>query len=296
MYLSIDIGGTLVKYILLDKDGNFKSELKKYPTPTGKVEFIESLKDLVSLFSDKISGVVVATSGVLNPKTGSYDSSGNFPFLIGENICKILSDFVNLPVSIINDGQAALLGEVWKGELKSVNNGLLLTLGTGLISGLLIDGKLYKGSNQMAGELSFLTLNPKESFFPVKASAVKFIEESHLYLTGRKNQDGHYIFERLYKGDSGLDRIFENYTYELALLIFNIQMLLDLEKVVIAGGIASQPILIENIKESYTKIYKDKAESILGPSKIELSASVLYGHGNLLGGLYHHLNTSKGDC
>ena len=62
--------------------------------------------------------------------------------------------------TIINDGKAAALCELWLGNLRGITNGIVLTLGTGVGGGIIIDGKLHQGTTFQAGELSFMTQDP----------------------------------------------------------------------------------------------------------------------------------------
>ncbi len=161
MYLGIDIGGTKCAVVL----GNEKGEiLKKVRFETmDKDSTIEKLIDISRDMGD-FQAIGISCGGPLDSKRGVIMSPPNLVGWDNVTICEILGNEFSVPVYLCNDANACALAE-WKfGAGKGSRNMIFLTFGTGLGAGLILDGKLYSGTNDMAGEAGHVRL---ESFGPV---------------------------------------------------------------------------------------------------------------------------------
>ena len=284
IYLTIDIGGTYIKSVLLDERCRI---IKRYPpilTPYNKKDYIKTIFEMVERAKEKIAGVAISTSGIIDDESGTYLQSGSFPFMIDENLKNLIERKYRLPTSVVNDGQAALYGEMWAGKLKNRKHAILVTIGTGIVCGLLINGQPYLGAHGLAGELSSVTQDENEGYFPVKYSSTHFIKRAS-QLIGLDEPDGHVVFENIYTGNEDLDGLFTDYCYLVSLLLFNLQVTLDPELIVISGGISHQEIFIEELRKQCDMIYKKKSEAYLGPAHLEITASAFRSDANLLGAL-----------
>ena len=154
-YLSIDIGGTNIKLALIDHSGQIQSK-KQVRTPHEYGEFIATLENEIELVQNEIRGIAFCCPGKVDTETGMISFGGALPFLDGISFIDEFQPKFDVPVSVINDGKAAALSELWLGNLNGIENGLALVLGTGIGGGLILDGKLYQGKNFQAGELSFM--------------------------------------------------------------------------------------------------------------------------------------------
>lgn len=286
-YLAIDIGGTYIKSAFLDEEGRIIERYSSISTPYDKKQYIDTIFEIVEQTKEKPAGVAVSTSGIIDNDTGTYLQSGSFPFMISENLKDLIESKYNLTASVVNDGQAALYGEMWKGKLRKQRNALLVTIGTGIVGGLLINGQPYLGAHGMAGELSSITQDEKEGYFPVKYSSTHFIERAS-QIIGLDEPDGQEVFRNLYQGKQDLDQLFTDYCYLVSLLLFNLQVTLDPELIVISGGISNQEIFIEELRKQCDIIYKNKSEAYLGPGHLKITASAFRSDANLLGALYFY--------
>ena len=164
--LAIDIGGSLTKVGLVTRDGNiidktvFKTNAQN-PFPS----FMEKLKLEVETLLQKWKGEIqILSIGVgapnANPYTGQIENPPNLKWGEATPIAKIISQTFKLPVSLANDANAAALGEMLYGAAKGMKNFVALTLGTGLGSGIIVDGKLLIGEHGAAGEIGHVNVNP----------------------------------------------------------------------------------------------------------------------------------------
>lgn len=161
MYLGIDIGGTKCAVVL----GNEKGEiLKKIRFETmDKDRTIEKIIE-ASREMGTFQSIGISCGGPLDSKKGVIMSPPNLVGWDNVPVCEILNKEFSVPVYLCNDANACALAE-WKfGAGRGAQNMVFLTFGTGLGAGLILDGKLYSGTNDMAGEAGHIRL---DSFGPV---------------------------------------------------------------------------------------------------------------------------------
>ena len=141
MILAIDIGGTFIKFGLVDDDFRISSQSKE-STPTTIDDFWRILESIVSSFKNDISGIAIACPGKINSKHGFVFKGGLIPYLTSIPLGTRLSKIFQLPVKVINDADAAALAEARYGSLQDLDCGAALVLGTGVGLGLVSQGAL----------------------------------------------------------------------------------------------------------------------------------------------------------
>ena len=157
--LSIDIGGTNTKLALVDSQGQIQAQSS---VPTQGYESADAYFQQIFQTADRLrsqlsnadyfTGVGIGAPSC-NGKTGKIVHAANLPFDESVSIVKIFEQHYDLPVHLINDSNAAALGEKRYGGAKEVENFLLLTLGTGLGCGIMLENRVITGKTGMAGEL-----------------------------------------------------------------------------------------------------------------------------------------------
>jgi len=290
-YLAIDIGGTNIKYAVLNKSGNIISK-DKIPTSCDDSQtFLDLLFNIIEPRINQIRGIAISVPGKVDTKTGTVYYGGSLPFLDGLKIREILEKRYKVITSLENDGKAAALAELWLGNLKGIENGLALVLGTGVGGGIIINNELYRGTNFQAGELSFI-INSKtiesenyENLVGFQDSAVEMIKNINKSMGNKDIKDGISAFEAI-KYNEVAQRIFKQFCRGIAQLIFNVQAVVDVQKIVIGGGISSQPLLVSEVTKQYEKILNGfyLFKNSLTPPKIV--AAKFRNDANLYGALY----------
>ncbi len=163
--LGIDIGGTNTAFGLVDARG--KILLREY-IPTRKEMGPQALfKRIFNALENKVSQAAesfhIAGIGVGAPNGNYYNGTIEYPPNLGwENVdvVKLVKQFMDLPVRITNDANAAALGEMQFGSAKNFKHFIEITLGTGLGSGIVVDGKILYGADGAAGELGHTIVVP----------------------------------------------------------------------------------------------------------------------------------------
>ncbi len=159
-YLGIDLGGTNIAVGIVDENYQIIAKAKaKTRVPCPPDDLCEQLASTAfealrkaNLTVDDIPWVGVGTPGTVNRSTGVVEFANNL-YLNNYPLRDLLEKRMNKKVIVENDANAAAYGEFQAGALKGVTNGLAITLGTGIGSGIIIDGKIYAGTNFAAGEM-----------------------------------------------------------------------------------------------------------------------------------------------
>lgn len=296
-YLSIDIGGTNVKYAELDNAGNIV-EQGKIKTSHDKEQFLKNIDQIVEKYVKKgVKGLAFCAPGKIAHTKIHF--GGALPFLDGIDFVERYQKY-SLPVAIINDGKASVLAENWLGSLKDMKNCAAITLGTGVGGGIIVNGQLLNGAHFQAGELSFLQLNMKEpgfdGFAGGYASAVQMIKNVNEAIENDDETDGLAAFEAINNEDEKAKSIFDEYCKRIAAIIIDIQAVVDLDAIAIGGGISAQPIVVQGINQAYDEVLaanKIIRNTFTRPKIVEAKFK---NGANLYGALYNlfiHVNGEK---
>lgn len=290
-YLTIDVGGTDIKYGLMDAKGQLKSQGKQ-PTPDNLKDFLDAIQYLMDQYHENVEAFTFSVPGKVDTNTTTIYFGGSLTYLDGLCLRDSLESYGKI-ISVQNDGKAAALAELWLGNLKGVENGAALILGTGVGGGVILDGKLRLGPHYQAGEFSFMSSNfenQSETFAGFTNSAVNMIVRVNEATHHSNKKDGIRAFEAIKSGDKEAHDIFQQYCYGIASQIFSLQGVLDLTTYVIGGGISSQSILIEEINRQFQEIRKSHPAIEMNlPSDIKIVAAKFGNDANLYGALYSFL-------
>lgn len=289
-YLSIDIGGTAIKYARIDHSGNI-SEKEHLPTPHERAAFITALHVITTAVKDRVSAVCISVPGIVNPATGKVQFTGALSFMGAYDMKDDIRRLTGLPVFVGNDANCATLAEMWLGNLNGVATGAVITLGTSVGGGIVVNGQLVHGPHFQAGELSAMIIDHDAgelhySTVGATTSAVKMIEQIADRCGIADRTDGRQVFARINARDELAWPIFASFCRRVAILILNMQTMLDFERVLIGGGISAQPVLIGEIKHQFAllrqgdhRLRDDVTMPAIMKAKFENEA-------NLLGALY----------
>jgi glucokinase len=163
-YLGIDVGGTKCAVVAgtekMEILGRVQFTTKTYKGPDYAIyKLLESSSNLIKKMPDnKLAAIGISCGGPLDSKKGIIQSPPNLPGWDNIEIVRLFRDKYNAPVFLQNDANACALAE-WKfGAGKGVTNMIFLTFGTGLGAGLILNGQLYAGTNDLAGEIGHIRL------------------------------------------------------------------------------------------------------------------------------------------
>jgi len=277
--LGVDIGGTTVKIGLFNEQGTV---LDKWEIVTRKDEggsFI--LSDIAASVDEKLEKEGISKEDVLGMGLGipgpiTADGTvlkcvnlGWGIFNVAEEVTK-LTGIANVKVG--NDANVAALGEMWQGGGKGYQNVVMMTLGTGVGGGIILDGKILTGSKGAAGEIGHITVNydeedtcncGKRGCLEQFASATGIVKEAKrlLLLSDKPSRlrelqylSAKTIFDAAKDGDELADDLVDQLTRYLGIAASHIAAVVDPEVFVIGGGVSKAgDILTMRIKQNYEK-------------------------------------------
>ncbi len=276
-YIGFDIGGTFVKGGIVEENGKLLV-FDSIPTDTKNIVsdlagFTNKLIDKAGLSRDKIAGIGLGIPGMIDSENGVVTFAGNLDwknFAIGYE----LSAVTGYVVKITNDANAAALGEARFGAGKEYTDSILVTLGTGVGGGIVIDGKLFSGRHSQGGEIGHMVIERgglkctcgRRGCFEVYSSATALIRDTKRAMIENVDSemwqdytpdtvDGLTAFSHA-KTDRTAAKIIENYENNLVCGLVNLANIFRPDVIMLGGGIANQG-------ENLTKPVQKKFDSEL---------------------------------
>jgi len=273
-YLGIDVGGTNVKFGVVTKNGKLQKKTK-YPT----LELRES-KNFINVFVQKIKDqlkensqikkVGIAVPGLISKDRRSTVFMANIPEFNKVDLLSILEEKIpNISFFLENDANAAALGELHFSKSAVPDDFLFLTLGTGLGSGAVIDGEIFKGGNGNAMEAGHvITSNGKTAEEnmgkkAIVAKALSKIRKGKKTSLKAKGLDTKAIVIAALEEDKVAVKVFEKVGKTLGETLVSLIRVLDIDTVLIGGGVSRVFYIIEEnmnkeLKKRLPKYYADK--------------------------------------
>jgi glucokinase len=162
--VGVDLGGTNIKFGIVSKEGKLLNKIslssKAEGGPDRVVKQIKiGIKEILSNNKLKILGIGIGSPGVVAIKKGTVENPPNFPGWTKVNLGKIISKEFNIDCHVENDANAAAIGEMIFGAGKQYGSFVMITLGTGVGGGIILNRKLYRGEIGAAGEIGHMTIN-----------------------------------------------------------------------------------------------------------------------------------------
>ncbi len=261
-YIGVDIGGTNLRGALAGSTGEIVARFRlKSDIADGAAPFLDrliaevsSLIKAASGYGLQVQGVGVGIPGLIGTD-GTIYSSVNLRPLEGLSLSRLLSDRLQLPVVSANDANLIALGEVWAGAGQGMQSAVVITIGTGLGSGLILDGRLWTGAGGFAAEFGHLTVEPEGLLCPCgnRGCLEQYVSAAALsrYGGGRTPEELALLAQA---GDQAACAAFETIGYWLGTALAGLVNVLNLEGVIIGGGVSGgfnlfAPTLLRTIQQ-----------------------------------------------
>jgi glucokinase len=257
-FVGVDFGATNLKAGLVERSGRIIARARSRTMASrGKESVLGRIAGLVKkLAGDRDVVVGVACPGPVNGSTGIVYNPPNLPGWDAVNLKRELEDVLGMPVWIENDANMVAYGE-WKfGAGRGVSSLICLTLGTGIGSGLILDGRLYTGAHGFAGELGHTVLDPDgprcgcgaHGCLETLAGAEAIVLDAKRRMRRGGREKGVLTAEKISSaariGDRAALDVLSRAGQWVGLAVANVVALLDLEAVVVGGGISRAGELI----------------------------------------------------
>lgn len=260
--IGVDVGGTKCLGVVLDDDGHVVRSVKE-PTPHGS-ELVDTLARIVAALSDgadSIEGVGVGVPGLITPD-GVIEASPNLKGVAHLEVASPLRSRLGVSVHVDNDATCAAFGEWRSGAARGARNALLVTLGTGIGGGLVVDGELQRGAHGFAGEIGHMVVQADgvmcvcgrvgcwERY--ASGSALRMHAEN---VAGEKDVAGEDVVSRALAGDDAMARVVDEFARWVAVGLASLTNILDPETIVIGGGvIESSEVVMPRIRDWFARL------------------------------------------
>ena len=291
-YVSIDIGGTAIKYGLIREDGEI---LCNHQMPTeawrGGPAILEKAAEIVETYrkAEEISGICISTAGMVDVERGEiFYSAPLIPDYTGTRFKETMEERFCVPCEVENDVNCAGLAESVSGASKGSRVSLMLTIGTGIGGCMVLDGKVFRGFSGSACEVGYMHMDGSD-FQTLGAASVLSKHVAEWKHEKQESWSGYRIFEAAKQGDELCIRAIDEMVHVLGKGIANICYVINPEIVVLGGGIMAQ--------EEYLKERIENAlRNWLVPEIAEYTKIAFAKHRNsagMLGAFYHFLQMQE---
>lgn len=310
--VGIDIGGTNTVFGLVDRDGNILAEDRLKTTHYDEAEvYVAALYEKIMVTRQKIAEEIEILgfgigAPIGNTNKGTIEYAAGLPWKGIIPLADLFKRHTDLPVVVTNDANAAAVGEMIYGGAKGMKNFVVITLGTGLGSGFVIDGKLVYGHDGFAGELGHTAIRPGPSnrecgcgrkgcletyvsATGLKRSLLKIMADSTQPSELRKYSfeelDAEIIHDAAKRGDFLAKRAFEHTGRMLGFKLADVVAHTNPEAIFLFGGLALAKDLIfepakEYMEENLLHIYKGKVKLL--PSELSTQNAAVLGASSLI--------------
>jgi glucokinase len=309
--IGIDIGGTTTKFGIVTKDGKI---LVQDRIPTNNHEdvagFIDELYNKIKPMMDTVGISTIVGIGMGAPNgnfyTGTIEYAPNLVWKGVVHMADLMQAKFKLPTKLTNDANAAAMGEYIYGCTKGIKHFITITLGTGVGSGIVIDGKIVLGHDGFAGELGHTIVIPNgrlhwgtgakgsleayASATGMRLTALELLDEhkdepSILRDYEVKDLDSKIIFDCAEKGDKIAIQVFEETGNILGLALANFVMFSSPKTIVLFGGPTKAGDLIlkptiQSMEDNLLPIFKNKVNVVI--SELPESDAAILGASSLV--------------
>ena len=241
--LAIDVGGTKIYNTIIDEKGKIISEIEKNYTPETFEEIKSLFKEIISKYENDVDVIAFSTCGAVNNQnTGILGSTGN---IAKEYPSMDFASLSNKKVFVENDANCAAWAEHIIGASKGMPYSIMLTLGTGVGGGIILDNKLYKGKSGAAGEMHFKMRTDKhrkctcgaydcfESY--ASGTGLKITAEEML---NSKDVTTYDVIDGWKNGDEKMTAVFNRWQEDILAGLIGLANIFDPDVFVLSGSMA----------------------------------------------------------
>lgn len=295
-YLAIDLGGTFLKYALVEENGSYHHQ-GKVPTPNCIEDLWTALADLSQKAKAicPIEGMAISAPGAVDSKTGIIGGASALPYIHGPNFKEEIMKHCHLNAEIENDANCAALAEVWQGNAKDCQDAMFIVIGTGIGGAIIKDRQIHKGVHLHGGEFGYTV---QEFDYDAKTFKTWSDVGSTISIVNRVAQakqvdpstlSGEDIFAHV-NDDPICQKEVDFFYYHLAIGIYNLQYVYDPEVIIIGGGVSNQPDLENQINRRLDEILKKVSIAHIHP---EVKTCYFKNDANLIGAVYHYIQNQS---
>ena len=288
-----DVGGTAIKYCAME--GTELQLQGEVPTPDteslDREPFLATLERVIAELGP-VEGVALSVPGVVDVDARYLHTGGALMYNYDADVTEWERRF-GLPVEVENDARCSTMAELAVGNLSGVRNGVVLTFGTGIGGGAVVNGELFKGSHLYSGEASMMYFSTPRRDSELRddgawstACSTTGMCRRLAEAKGIEGCNGRELFAWLEQGDEETARVFGEVCDDIAIQIHNIQCWLDPERICLGGGISRNPLFVEGVRDAHRRF---NAELSYAFPEAEIVTCRFFNEANLIGAYQHFL-------
>ncbi|MED3961024.1 ROK family protein [Niallia taxi] len=293
-FMVIDIGGTYIKYAVMDETAKKRRSGKLATPKDGLDSFLLTVQKVVeeNAADFNLQGLAISSPGAVDVKTGFIGGASAIPYIHGVNMTGLIKERTGLETTIENDANCAALAEGWLGAAKEVDYYICIVIGTGIGGSIVLNKSILRGASLHGGEFGCMIMGtsfnePLQATWSLNASTNALVQAVKNQQSLRKETlGGEDVFKMAEEGDPIAQQALSNFYKRLAIGIYNLQYAIDPAKILIGGGISSRKDVIAGINHELQKLRND-----VSTLEIEVEACQFGNDANLVGALFHFLNS-----
>ncbi|OEF09883.1 ROK family protein [Aliivibrio logei] len=305
-YLSFDIGGTDIKFGVLNEHGHILEQGKVQTESSGE-QIIQTIVDIKEQWSTRYTfdGAAFSLPGFVDVNTGYLKTGGAIDDFYGFQFKEVMVEKLSLPVELENDVNCVALAEKWLGKAQSVDNFICITIGTGIGGAIYINNQMVRGHGFMAGEFGYMftknifdTEDKATATMSFTASVREGLRRRYSKLkniNSIEHLSGKDIFKLAESGDNIAINIIDDFYKNIAIGLYNLTFILNPEKIIIGGAISNRDDLISNIENKFEEIIQTQPSINKFNVKelVTIEKSTFNNDSGLIGSVYHFLSMTN---
>ena len=263
---TVDLGGTNLRAANIDREGSIHERVRvSTPETDDPNEIVSAIASAVTECAnqaakggEEMQAVSVVVPGSVQTDTGVIVNAPNIPAIVGFDLGQALNADLHRPISLENDANAAAVGEMWRGAGRGLQTIICLTLGTGVGSGIILDGELWRGIDGTGGEIGHASVVPIGGVkckcggvgcLEVYASATAIVrmtreglpdhQQSILYATPEGDLSAKEVGRAANQGDAFALEVFREMGMYLGIAMANLVNIFNPEMIVVGGGVSA---------------------------------------------------------
>lgn len=286
-YLAFDVGGTAVKYAIVDSEGQI-NERMRFKIPENITAMYDKIKQVYAQNPD-VEGIALSMPGAVDSDEGVIYGSSAIDYIHGSHIKKDLEAMTGKPVELENDANCAALAEVWKGAAKDEQDCCFIVSGTGIGGAVIKNRQIHHGHALHGGEFGYMitrysphdhryyTWSDDGSTVAVTKRIARELGIDYHELDGKEvfdQADSHPVYRKY------VDKFYQT----LAMGIYNLQYAYDPGMIVIGGAVSARPELLDKVQEQLDIIFSQLTHAKVRP---HVEVCQFGNDANMIGAVYH---------
>ena len=259
--VAVDMGASHIRFVLANEEAEVLGEIRdRVLSQNGPQGILHQIRDGIERLlaplpnREGFRGIAIGVPSAVQPKSGQIIDANNVPGWREVDLGQDLEAYFAAPVYLDNDANMAAIGEHWRGTAKDLDNFVFVAVGTGLGSGLFMNGRICRGRLGAAGEIFRMNLDwsrweedfPDTGYFERYVSGMGLAMEGRAVLAGGNGtratsladeRDARFVFEAMERGDAQAERLADRCFTILGVGVANLISVLDPELIVFNGGL-----------------------------------------------------------